>query len=442
MVMKKINGFLLVLVLALMTSCRIKPPAATPEIEIPDRFGEVEAISASVEDIEWAALYQDTILTMLIRDVIANNKDLKIAGSKIRELQEHKRIKNADLLPYINLEVNSDYELLLNYGWELDLWGNLRWIKEESILQYLQSIEAAKAIQMTVVAETSRLYFTLITLEKRLIIINQTLEARSEAVRFAALRYQGGLTSEIPYRQSLVEFARTQTLIPDIQDEINSVKSDLALLLGEQTLNISDTLDPHWSFVINDIPVDLPSDVLKRRPDVIEAELRLQEAYASLGVAYTDMFPKINLTGSYGRSSEELSKLLSSPYFYIIGSLTSPLINMSKKRAGYRAAIEAYNQEVLRYEQKILQVFREVNNSIYAFNKAKEMHDHAEELYISAKSYNDLAIIQYVNGAISYIDVLDAQRQLFDAELLVNNAILNQLTTAVNLYKALGGGVK
>ena len=331
----------------------------------------------------------------------------------------------------------------LNVSWELDVWGKLRWANDAGVTAYMQTVEAQRALHLTIVAQVAQSYFELKALDRELAIVKQTLEARREGVRFAKLRYEGGLTSEIPYRQSLVELARTETLIPNLENEIKLKENDLFVLVGEfpsgSISRIGD--DINHQLIPQNLPVDMPSSLLKRRPDMIQAEQKLIEANARVGISYTEMFPSLRLTGRLGGENDELSDFLKSPTWFISGVLTGPIFNMGKNKATHNAAKAAYEQEVYTYEKSVLEVFKEVNNSIVTFNKMKEVYRSQEVLYNSAKSYHELAKLQYVNGVISYIDLLDAQRQFFDAEIALNTAILNELSSMVGLYKALGGGV-
>lgn len=439
-----------------LSACRVGRVHRTPEMELPsafDRQGFSEGVAA---DIGWSTLYQDTVLQGLIEQALEHNKDVKIAAARIREMIAQKRIKFAGLFPQIGVDALADREYLnyggnqkkydpeihanLTFAWELDIWGNLRWQNEAAVSAYLQSVEAQRALQLTIISQVARMYFELNALDRELAIVRQTLGARREAVRFATLRYEGGLTSEVPYRQSLVELARTETLIPKLENEIKLKENDLSVLLGQFPSSIPRGGEAVQN-VLQDLPVELPSTLLQRRPDVRQAEQRLREANAQVGVAYTNMFPRIALTASMGGENSELSNFLKSPTWYIAGKLTGPLFQMGRNRAAHRAAQAAYEQEVLRYEQKVLEVFQEVDNALETFRRTREMHVSAEALYRSAQSYEQLAHLQYVNGAVSYIDVLDAQRQLFDAQIALNNAKLNELTATVSLYKALGGGL-
>ena len=455
--MNRIAYLIIVLSSALLlSSCRIGRVHKLPEMSIPAAFDKGELQQGTTSDIGWSMMYSDTILQSLITKTLDNNKDILIASSRIKEMIANKRISFSKLFPDVGIDIGAERDFT-NYAgdnkaydselsakgtvaWEIDLWGKLRWQNEAGIAAYLQSVEAQRALQLTVVAQVAQTYFELKALDRELAIVKQTLDARQEGVRFAKLRYEGGLTSEIPYRQSLVELARTETLVPKLEQEIKLKENDLSLLLGEFPSEVIRGKDSPLLAIPNNLPVDLPSSLLQRRPDVRLAEQQLREANANVGVALTSIFPSVKLTGNLGFENTELTDFLKSPVWLISGAITGPIFNMGRNRAAHKAAQAAYEQEVYSYEKKILDVFREVNSAITTFTKTKEMYKSAEALYESAQSYHKLARLQYVNGVINYIDVLDAQRQLFDAEISLNDALLNELTATVDLYKVLGGG--
>lgn len=461
--MKLVNYILstFLLLCFIFSSCKVGKKYERPQMEdMPQRFDSLyHTDSFAVSDIGWGTLYQDTVLQKLIGRALDNNKDMRIAAARIKEMIARKRISFANLFPEVGVELAGQREYLnygghkesfdpkikgnLNFSWELDIWGKLRWANEAGVAEYLQSVETQRGLYLTIVAEVAQTYFELKALDSKLSIVKQTLEARQEGVHFAKLRFDGGLTSEIPYRQSVVELARTETLVPDLQNEIKLKENDLAILLGEfpSTL-IPRGKDLNQQPIPDNLPVDLPSSLLERRPDVRKAEQGLIAANAEVGVALTEMFPSFGLTAHIGGRNDQFKNFLESPTWFISGLVTGPIFNMGKNKAKHKAAQAAYEQAVLDYKKKILDVFKEVNNAINTFEKTKEMRKSQETLYLSAQSYHKLARLQYVNGIINYIDVLDAQRQLFDAEIALNESILQELLSVVSLYKALGGGLE
>ena len=441
----------------LLPACKIGRAHRVPEMLLPDTFDTQGMTEGNAADIGWSTLYTDTILQKLIDKALDDNKDMLIATARVKELMERKRIRLAGILPEFginlsgerevlnyggnNLEIDPEFNAELTFGWELDLWGNLRWQHEEGLAEFMETVEAQCALQLSIVAEVAQMYFELKALDSELRIVRQTVEARREAMQVAQTRYIGGLTSEMPYRQSLVELARTEAMVPSIENEIKLKENELSMFLGEFPMEIPRGEDFRSMPDIVDLPVDLPSSLLLRRPDVRQAEQQLKAANARVGIALTDMFPRISLTGNIGGESDDLANFIKSPAWFVLGSVTGPIFNFGRNNANRKAAKAAYEQEVYRYEKKVLDVFCEVSNALTTFRKTKEMYRSAEALYRSALTYIELANLQYVNGVVSYMDVLDAQRQLFDAEIQVNDAKLNQLTATVSLYKALGGGL-
>lgn len=446
----------------LFSSCKIgREFSRVEQADMPAHFyskKESQQPELSVEDIGWSTLYEDTVLQNLIDRALENNKDMLIAAARIKEMMANKRIRFASMLPGVSLEAggqkemlnyggegekyNSEFRANMSVGWEVDVWGNLRWQNDAAVAAYMQSVEAQRALHLTIVAQVAQEYFELRALDRQLTIVRQTLISREQGVQFAKLRYEGGLTSEIPYRQSLVELARTETMLPDIENEIKLKENNLAILVGD----FPSSFIPRGQRIDeidfpSELPVDLPSSLLRRRPDILQAEQQLVESNARVGAALTDIFPKLALTGRLGGENDELSNFLKSPTWFISGFLTGPIFNFGKNKARHSAAQAAYEAEVHEYEKTVLNVFAEVNNAISSLEKAKTMRLSHQKLYDSANSYHQLAQLQYINGVVSFLDVLDSQRQLFDAEIALNDATLNELIATVNMYKALGGGI-
>lgn len=452
---KYICIFLFVGFLGLFSSCKIGQKYTRPELHLPAQITS-GADTFTVDEIPWESLYRDTVLQSLIHTALENNKDMLIAAGKIKEMIAAKRISFAEQFPEIGARIYGQKERL-NYGgdnpspdpeygakltlsWEVDLWGNLRWANEADIAAYLQSVEARKSLQLTLIAEVAAAYYELCALDHELSIVQKTLAARREGVRLAKLRYEGGLTSETSYSQAKVELARTETLVPALESKIKIKEGDLSFLLGQYTSDIPRGLSLRNQHLPETLPVGLPSSLLERRPDIHQAELKLREANAKVGVAYTDLFPKISLTGNLGFESDELSNFIKSPAWFLIGDLVQPLFAMGKNKAKLKVAKARYEQELYSYQKTVLEAFKEVNNAILTVRKAKEIRISYEKLLTSATTYVQLAQLQYINGVTSYMDVLDAQRVLLDAQINLNKAVLDELLSVVFLYKALGGG--
>lgn len=436
--------------------CKLGKHYTRPELSLPAQLDSTATDSVSLSDYSWSQFYTDTTLQALIRKTLAYNKDMLIAAARVKELAAMKRIDYANMFPSLGLKIyaekggtdekgqaySSDDEFGIKPGvtWELDLWGNLRWARDKSLAEFMESVENQRALKMSLIAQVAQAYFELVALDNELAIVRQTVNARKESSRLAHIRFEGGLTNETAFRQAQVELARTATLVPDLEKKISVKENDIAFLTGEYISHITRAKLPDDVALPDVLPVGLPSVLLERRPDVRQAEQNLIAANAAVGVAFTDMFPRLALTASYGRESEELSNLLQSPYHLISGTLLTPLFAFGKNRAKLKARKAAYEQAVYNYEKVVLNAFKEARNAIVEFNKTKEIYNSRKLLEKSTKSALDLAQLQYINGVIGYMDLLDAQRSYLDAQIGLSNAVRDKQITMVNLYKALGGG--
>ena len=375
-------------------SCSAVRHCKAPEVDFPAAIaGGAAADSLAIADMEWWRFYGDSTLCNIIRHTLANNKDMLAAAARVERMRQ------------------------------------------------LASVEDRRAMQMTLVAEVAAAYFRLMALDNELSIVRRTLITRSEGAYQAQLRFEGGLTSETVFQQAKVEYASTAALIPDLERKIEVMENSISLLMGE---------NPDWRVVrskmnteaefAESLPVGLPSELLLRRPDVRASEQQLRAAMAAAGLAYADRFPRIvfNLTG--GWENDDVSGFFRSPFSYVAGTLASPIFGFGRKQARYKAALAAYDEARLGYEQKVLTVFKEANDAVVSYRSVRRTAALKVNLRDAARKYVELAQLQYRGGSINYIDVLDAQRRYFDAQIGVSNAVRDEHLALVDLYKALGGG--
>lgn len=445
-----------ILAAAALSGCQLGKHYTRPQLELPETLDSLSVDSSSIGDYPWEQLYTDTTLQGLIRKTLTYNKDMLIAAARIKELAAMKRIDFANLFPQIGAKVYAEKEGE-NYGgdnykqsnefdlkgiatWELDLWGKLRWAKDKSIADFVGSIENQSALKMSLIAQVAQSYFELVALDNELAIVKKTVNARQESLHLVRLRYEGGLIPEIPFRQAQVELARTATLVPDLERKITLKENEISFLTGEYPHRIKRSVLPEEVMLPGSLPVGLPSTLLERRPDVRKAEQDLIAANAAVGIAFTSLFPSISLTASFGGESAELHDLLKSPHHLLSANLLQPIFAMGKNRAMLKAKKAAYEQATYAYEKTVLNAFKDAYNAISEFSKTKEIYETRLRLEQSSKIALDLAQLQYLNGYIGYIDLLDAQRGYLDAQIALNNAIRDKQLTVVNLYKALGGG--
>ena len=448
---------LIILSVLFLSSCKIGKEYTKLEIDMPNTFVSYSQDSTCFADMKWWDIYDDTNLRKIIDYTLENNKDMKVAVAKVKEMAARKKINYADFFPQINANVygqdeklnyqgdfskphDIEYGVKANIGWELDLWGNLRWANDAAIAEYLSSVEGQRALMMSLVAEVAEIYFELIALDNELLIVKQTLKAREEGVRLAKIRFEGGLTSETSYQQAKLEYAKKATLVPDLEKKIAMKENEILALSGSFPRRVIRTETQNNLILPDTIPVGLPSQLLERRPDVRKAEQKLIAANARVGVSYTNMFPRVALTSNLGFETDQFATLLSSPMFFISSNLLAPVFSFGKNKAKYKAQLAVYEQECYNYEKVVLSAFYDVMNALVEFDKMKEIYETRLLLEQSAKVTMDLAQLQYINGVIGYLDVLDAQRNYFDAQISLSNAYRDKQITMVKLYKALGGG--
>ncbi len=484
-------------------SCQLGKHYTRPELNIPATLDSTTTDTTSIADFQWWELYTDTTLQQLIRQTLEHNKDMLTAAARLKEMAAQKRISFANMFPDVSGKIYADKDAT-NYGgnnyssspeftakfvasWELDLWGNLRWAKDKSMAQFVQAVENQRALQMTLVAQVAQSYFELVALDNELNIVKQTLHARSmaqfvqavenqralqmtlvaqvaqsyfelvaldnelnivkqtlharqEGLRLARLRFNGGLTSEMPYQQAQVELARTATLVPDLERAIALKENDINFLAGRFPEKVERSHHPEDITLPETLPAGLPSSLLERRPDVRAAEETLKAANAEVGLAFTNLFPRITLTANYGLESNELKELVHSPAHFLSANLLSPIFAMGKNRAALKAKKAAYEQATYQYEKAVLSAFKDAQNAMVEFNKIKDIYNSRQKLEEAAKTNIKLAQLQYINGIIGYLDVLDAQRTYLDAQIGLSNAVRDKQIALVQLYKALGGG--
>ena len=454
--------YVIFVVLCIASSCKMGKDYVRPKYPSADTFVQFTADSTKAADsttyadMPWWEVYTDTILIELIDTALKNNQDLKIATERVREYMALRRMTVSNLYPSIGADIsyggtwnkNSEGQRVLSnkfeaeatIRWEIDLWGKLRRQKESSTADLMGVLESKHAVELFLIAQVAENYFKIVALNSKLNIVKQTIDARREASRIASLRFIGGLTSEIAYKQAQVELAETQVILPSVEQDIVLQNNELSFLLGLAPSLIVVNSKLEVNSLPDYIPAGLPSTLINRRPDIRESEQDLIVANAGVGIAKAQFFPSLSLTGNIGLQSFDLTNFFRTPVWGHAANLLSPIFQYGKNKGRFEASKAVREQKVLAYQKSILNGFREVSNGITHFQKAKVIRKLNEELKISASTYLKLAQLQYINGVVAYIDVLDAQRKLFEAEIDLNTSIRNEYLSLVSLYKALGGG--
>lgn len=441
-----------------LAGCNAVKNLKKPALDIPQEVNGFSSLdSTTVTDIGWWEFYGDSLLRNIIEETLQNNKQLAIAAQRVEESQYIYKVDRAKLFPELAFTLPWNHETNDYYGekyipdpeigvkaaisWEADLFGKLNWGRKKSKAQFMATVEDERAMRMVLVSEVAAAYFRLVALDTELAIVRNTMATREEGVRLAKIRFEGGLTSETVYQQAQVQYATAAALIPNLENNIRITENSLATLMGkypgekiERTLALSDTVLPRH------IPVGIPSTLLQRRPDIRAAEYKLQAAAAQVGVTYASRFPSLVISIIGGWENNEFRGLFDSPFSYLAETFTAPLLDFGKRKNNYKAAVAAYEQSRLSYEQKVLTAFEEVSNAVSRYNQARQAVVLDSELLEAAFKYQDLTWKQYRGGTINYIDVLDAQRRYLEARIALANANRDEHLALVQLYKSLGGG--
>lgn len=442
----------------LLSACSGVKGLKEPYVHHYGDFSKIDYVdSICLADLEWWKFYSDSTLCSLLERVVNNNRDILKSEARIEQLRQLYGISKTNLLPEIGFNVSTEYETVDHGGngatttptygvkfpiaWEINLWGSQIWARREAEAEYHATEEDSRALRMELIAETADAYYTMMALENELSIVRRTMETREESVRIAKLRFEGGLTSEMLYNQTLVEYSSAAALVPQLEQKWFETRDKLTLLMGEVPHDIDQIGKLPQTFIgPEQLPAGMPSDLLKRRPDIRAAEQRLNAARAHVGMTYADRFPSFSISLLPGLENDALTNFLKSPYNDFIGSLAGPLIDFNRRKKKYKASLAAYEEARLEYEDVVLKAFTEVNTMLHIYYHVQESFYRTKELRDASAQYMNLALLQFRAGMTNYIDVLDAQRSYFDSQIAFSNAVRDQYRALVNIYKALGGG--
>jgi multidrug efflux system outer membrane protein len=456
----------LALLLAFSVSgCTVGPNYKRPNVDVPSTYRGSPAGDApgdatpGLGDEKWWTVFQDEELQNLIRVALQQNYDLRIAATRVLQAQAQLGITRADQFPNLsggaNLESTRQAATTLFHGfeettgqislsasWELDFWGKYRRATEAARANLVASEWGRRAVVNTVISNVATAYFALRSLDLQLEISKQTLASRQESLKLEQELEQNGSTSLVDVRQSEQLVYTASETIPNVEKQIQQEENLINILLGrnpgpvDRGRKLVD--EPHPP----SIPPGLPSALLERRPDIQQQEQLLVAANAEIGVAKAAFYPDISLTGTGGFQSLALAKLFTGPSsFWTVGpTLTVPIFTAGKIRSNVKLTEAQQQQALLTYQQTIQQAFRDVSDSLIAYQKNREFREQQALLTSSAKDSADLAEIRYRAGVTSYLEVLTNDTNYFAAQLNLAQARQNELTALVQVYNALGGG--
>lgn len=450
----------------LVSGCAVGPNYNRPQVPTPPvhRFFEGEAQAQSIADAPWWEVAKDPQLQALIREAIANNLDLRTATARVAEARAQYGIARSFLLPEVGVaggysaqqvsrlseppqgtaagKTYQNYSAGFPISWEIDLFGRIRREKQAAFAAYLATEEGRRAAVITLVADVASTYLFLRELDLQLEVAQRTVKANEETVAFYDKRLRGGVSNRLEVDRAVANRARTAVVIPQIEQQIAVAENALSLLLGRPPGAIERGQALTEAHVPPEIPVGLPAALLERRPDVLAAEQQLVAANANVGAAKALFFPTISLTGLLGTISSEFSNLLKADanVWQVSPSLFAPIFQGGRIRRNYDAAKARFEQAAAQYQKTALNSYREVANALVSVRKLGQARLELEDGVESLKDASTLARSRYDTGLANYLEILNADQQLFDQELQLAQVRGEEMRAFVELYRALGGG--
>jgi len=455
--------------LVLLAACATPPPQREAKVELPAAWKEAAPPHSypGAEDGRWWRIYQDAELDKLVDEALASNSDLRLAVGRVNEARaivadakgaqmptvdarfaaqrQRNSSRTATAFTGIPLEYN-DYRAALNVSWEVDLFGRLRSTASAAAAELQASEASREGVRLSLASQLAKSYFALRALDEQIEMTKRTIGLREDALGLQRRRFNGGVISEYDLRQLEAEAATVRAQLPPLELARDQQEAALAVLLGrspkliyESGVSRSQIFDQSVHAAV--LPAGMPSELLLRRPDLVEAERHLAAANARIAAARADMFPSISLTGLAGRESADLSNLFSGPagIYLFVAQVSQPIFAGGRLQARTDAARAREEQALAQYQKSIQSAFSEVRSALAGQSRSRESFE-AESAREQALAQSlRLAQLRYQNGIASQLDVIDAERGLLAARIARVEALRAQRAAIADLFRALGG---
>ncbi|MGF7188213.1 multidrug efflux system outer membrane protein [Robbsia andropogonis] len=461
-----------VLAVAVLAACNLTPKYHRPAAPVPSGYptGETydtqptsqSATQVPAADLGWNEFFTDPQLKVLIGMALKNNRDLRVAALNVAAAREQYRVERASLFPTLSATgsgtrtrtpadltyvrqptVSSTYQALGSAQWELDFFGRIRSLSNASLQTYFATAQARKATEISLISQVAVQYLTVRAYDAQLAVTQNTLKTAGESYRISKLQFDNGVGSALDLKQSEGVVDQAQANLQSQMRSKAQALNQLQLLVGAPLpTDLPDPLPLDKQGIIADIPAGLPSDLLTRRPDIVEAENKLLSENANIGAARAAFFPQISLTGSAGAASASLGRLLKpgQAYWSWGPQISLPIFSGGENRANLRYSEAEKNIAVANYEKAIQTAFQEVSDGLAARGTYDQQIDALQRYVASQQTRLDLSNLRYKSGTDSYLDVLTAQTDLYTAQQTLVSAQQARETNLVQLYQYLGGG--
>jgi multidrug efflux system outer membrane protein len=450
----------------LVSACTLGPDYSRPPVSVPANYRGVTGAPAaeSFADLPWFDVFRDPVLQELVREALSNNYDLRIAAARVEEARAQIGIVRSFLYPQINFGGNGSVQqvsrvtdppesfganrnfqnLLLGFSlaWELDVFGRIRREAEAATAIYLATEQAQRGVLITLVADVAQSYFTLRELDLELEIGRRTLKLNDETVRFYQSRFERGVSNKLEVDWAISNRSRTGSTIPELERQIAIQENQINLLLGRNPGPIPRGAALTEQYYPPSIPAGLPSALLERRPDIKAAEDLLVASNADIGAAKALFFPNFSLTSTLGSASHDLSNIgdKHAAIWSVAGGVLQPVFQGWRITSNYEAVKARFEQAVAQYQRSAQNGYREVADALVSIEKLEGVRQELETSVRALEDASRLSRLRYDTGLANYLEILFADQQLFDQELLLARARGGQLNAVVQFYRSLGGG--
>jgi multidrug efflux system outer membrane protein len=441
-----------------LAGCAVGPRYKRPSVPVPERFygDEREVQARSLADVPWWDVFDDPILKGLIEEAVRNGFDARLAVVRVQEARARFGIVRSQFFPSVDYqggwqraradqivnpsgEARTQWTVDVGFSWELDLWGRIRRLNESARAEYLATEEGRRGVLLSLVSDVAVAYMDLRELDEELEIAETTTAAFQGTYDLFNRRLEGGAASALETARAEASLGQVAAQIPEIERAIVARENQINFLLGRNPQPIA--REGPLIALPPDVPAGLPSTLLERRPDIRQVEQLLTAANANVGVAKANFFPRLSLTGFFGNVSPELGDLFSQGKTWSIGAgLLGPIFQGGRIKRNYEAVRAQWEQARIQYEATVANAFGEVSRALVDRTKLVETERQRARTVAAYREAVRLANLRYTSGLSAYFEVLEAQQQLFPAEIGLAQTRRDQLVAVVNLYRALGGG--
>jgi len=468
-----IKGSVLILVLAVLSACKVSKDVETPKPALPETFRSAVTTgdTSSIAEIQWKSFFTEATLQKLIDSAIAKNYDMQIAVKNIEESQLLFKQVKWNYVPQVDLNVTAnsqrpsdnsinglslkqnnigskhveDYSANVAISWEADIWGKIHNQQRSALAAYLQTQEAKKAIQTNIVASVSQGYYNLLMLDAQLDIAQKNVKLNDSTLRIIKLQYDAGQVTSLAIQQADAQKQAAEQLVPQFEQNIAIQENALRILTGALPDKIERSSNLDAMVIPTNVATGVPSAIVSRRPDVRSAELALMIANSKVGISKAQMYPALRITAQGGVNSFKASNWFNIPaslFGVVAGSVVQPLLDHKQLKTDYEVAQVDREKTVLQFRQSVLNAVGEVSDALVKIDKLKSQQTIAASRVNTLQQATKNADLLFKNGLATYLEVITAQGNVLQSELELASIKRDELSAVSDLYRSLGGGWK